>query len=874
MALSPMMQQYFSIKEQYPGYILMYRLGDFYEMFFDDAKLVSKELDLTLTGRDCGEDERAPMCGVPFHKADVYIGRLIEHGHKVAICEQTEDPAKAKGLVKREIVRVVTPGTVLDPEILDDSRNNYLCSLYFTDTSCGAAFSDISTGKIYATVFSGTTKFESLCSELASYAPSEILTSISSEKLPKMTAFVKERLKDVMISDKNCDLFDYDYAKNKVEALFGKEKFISISAHPEALVAVGAMIAYFATTQKTDNVYVSSLDVYTGGRYMELDSNTIRNLELIETMRNKDRKGSLLGVIDRTGTAMGARMLRSRLLRPLLSVAEIRRRQQAVSALYNDYMSREELKSLLSSILDLERLTARIIYGSANARDLFSIGESLKPLSEIKVKISSLNSELIKDIYNSFDDLSDIRGLISSAINPEAPLTVKEGNIIANGFNPDVDFLRSVRDNGKDWIRQIEEKEKEATGIKNLKVSYNRVFGYYIEVTNSQKHLVPDTYIRKQTLTGSERYITEELKEVENTILGSNDKLCALEYSIFCDIRQQVSDAANRIFAIADKVAEIDTYTSLADAAKKFNYTCPEVDSSDVISIKDGRHPVVERNVGDSYFVPNDTKLDTDKNKMMLITGPNMAGKSTYMRQVAIITLLAQIGSFVPAMEARIGISDMIFTRVGASDDLASGQSTFMLEMTEVSYILSKATSRSLIIYDEIGRGTSTYDGMSIARAVAEYSVSKKIGARTLFATHYHELTVLEEEIPGIVNYNIAAKKRGDSITFLRKIIRGSTDDSYGIEVAKLAGIPNEVVKRAKEILNSIENTESMSDRKKRLSDAASAKHEEENLFTQIEDSINNDIADRLRKTELNTLTPIEAINLIWELKGMLTTRE
>ena len=866
---SAMMDQYFGIKNEYPDYIIMFRLGDFYEMFFDDAKLVSAELQLTLTGRDWGEKERAPMCGVPFHKADTYIGRLIENGHKVAICEQTEDPAKAKGLVKREVVRVITPGTVLDPDVLEEKKNNYLCSLCFSESACGASFSDITTGKVYATQFKGDDKVERLCSELASYAPSEILLNVTKDKVPRVTAFVRERLRDVMISDLSPEHFAVDGARDRVCRYFGKENELALFAHPEMALAVSAMLSYISATQKTDKLYVSALDIYQGGRYMELDSNCIRNLEITETMRAKERKGSLLEVVDKTKTAMGARLLRRWLLRPLLSVPDIRRRQCAVKDLYDDFLVREELRNLLTGILDLERLTAKTVYGSSNARDLLAVAESLKPLAEVKKLISRLGCDVFKTISADFDDLSDICELIATSVNEQAPLALREGNLIADGFNTDVDFLRKVRDNGAEWIKEIEEKEREATGIKTMKVSYNRVFGYYLEVTNSQKDLVPAHYIRKQTLSGSERYITEELKEIENTILGANDKLCALEYNLFCEIRNKVSAAASRIFAAADVISEIDVYASFAETAKKLNYICPEVDNSTVLEIKDGRHPVVERYVGDSYFVPNDTSLDTERNKLMLITGPNMAGKSTYMRQVAIITLLAQTGSYVPASDARIGIADMIFTRVGASDDLASGQSTFMLEMTEVSQILSKATSRSLIIYDEIGRGTSTYDGMSIARAVAEYS-AKKIGARTLFATHYHELTVMEGEIGGVVNYNIAAKKRGDSITFLRKIVRGSTDDSYGIDVAKLAGVPNEVVKRAREVLRSIESDTHLVTRKVEEKPV----NEEFNLFTELEDNINSDIADRLRKTDLNTLTPIEAINLVWELKGMLANTD
>ena len=866
---SKMMDQYFAIKEQYPDYFIFFRLGDFYEMFFEDAKTCSKLLDLTLTGRDWGEKERAPMCGVPFHKSDIYIGRLVEKGYKVAICEQTEDPATAKGLVRREVVRVVTPGTVLDPDLLDDTKNNYLCTLFFSEKACGAAFSDISTGKVYTTSFAGKDKIDRLCAELVSYAPSEIIVNVKKSDVPRVSAFISERLRDVMFSDTTPEIFDIDGANDRISRYFGKDVSLSLLKSEESTLAVSALLNYVCATQKTENIYVNQLEIYKDGRYMELDSNCIRNLELVESMRSKDRRGTLIEVLDRTKTALGARLLRRRLLRPLLSVADIRRRQNALLDLYNDFMIREELRDLLSDVLDIERLMARIVYGSANARDIYAIGESLKPLPALKEKLSALRSDLFSELLYGFDDLEDIRSLISASISEKAPLTIREGNIIADGYNADVDFLRSVANNGSAWIKEVEEKEKEATGIKNLRVAYNRVFGYFIEVTNSQKELVPDRYIRKQTLTNCERYITEELKEIENTVLGANDKLCALEYNLFCEIREKVSSAASRIFAAADKIAEIDVYSSLAEVAKKQNFCCPEVDNSDVIEIKDGRHPVVERFVGDSYFVPNDTYLDIKSNKLMLITGPNMAGKSTYMRQVAIITLLAQIGSFVPAREARIGICDMVFTRVGASDDLASGQSTFMLEMTEVSQILAKATKRSLIIYDEIGRGTSTFDGMSIARAVAEYS-AKKLSARTLFATHYHELTVMENEVDGVVNFNIAAKKRGDSITFLRKIVRGATDESYGIEVAKLAGVPSEVIKRAREVLAEIQNGEHLVAAPK----VQNTDHEEFNLFTQIEDSINSEVADRINNTELNTLTPIEAMNLIWELKGMLSKKD
>ncbi len=868
MALSPMMQQYFEIKEKYKDYILMYRLGDFYEMFFDDALVVSKELELTLTGRDCGEEERAPMCGVPFHKSDVYIGRLVERGFKVAICEQTEDPSLAKGLVKREVVRVVTPGTIIENTLLTDSKNNYLGALYIDNGKCaGVAFADITTGKVCATEFDGEDCITKVINELGTYSPSELLVSCERERIPELDSYVLEK-RNAVISFDERDRFDYSAAKGNCAQCFGTEKSEILSSYRSAMCAVGALFSYIIETQKTDLSYIKDLDFYTDGKYVGLDFNTRRNLELVESMRTKDKKGSLLSVIDRTSTAMGARLLCYYILHPLRDVSDIRRRQAAVTDFYSDFMTREESRALLSGVLDLERLMAKVAYGSANARDLLGIYSSIKIVPDIKRLLSSFESEEISSLVDNLDELLDIAALIFESINEKAPNTLREGNIIKDGFNSDIDYLRSVKDNGTQWISEIEQKEREATGIKTLRVAYNKVFGYFIEVTKSLVDMVPDRYIRKQTLTNCERYITQELKEFESTILGANEKLEALEYSVFQEIREKIFENTERIFATANALSKIDVYISMADVAGKHNYTMPEVDNSDIIEIKDGRHPVVEKFVSDSYFVPNDTYLDTQKNRLMLITGPNMAGKSTYMRQVAIITLLAQIGSYVPASYCHIGVCDKIFTRVGASDDLASGQSTFMLEMNEVAYILKNATRRSLIIYDEIGRGTSTYDGMSIARAVAEYTHSDNIRAKTLFATHYHELTVLEDEFEGIVNYNIAAKKRDDSITFLRKIVKGSTDDSYGIEVAKLAGLPASVIKRAKQVLKSIESTSVKESPKRKESNVQT--DELPNMIAQMESSINEEIADKIKALDINTLTPIEAIGLLYDFKKTL----
>ncbi len=865
-SVTPMMRQYLDIKAQYPDHILMYRLGDFFEMFFADAVLVSRELELTLTGRDCGNDRRAAMCGVPFHKADVYIGRLVERGHKVAVCEQTEDPAEAKGLVRREIVRVVTPGTVTDGTLLAEKQNNYLASIFYTEHAIGLCFADVSTGQISTTLLEGEDVPARLRYELAVYAPSEVILNVPASTCRAVTEALSGY--SAYLTDDRPDLFDELSARMTVAAHFADTS--ERLAHTASLCAVGALLAYIAETQRSASAFVRELNIYTDGQAMEIDLSTRRNLELTEAMRTKEKKGSLLWVLDKTRTSMGARMLRAWLVRPLLNPVMIGARQVAVQDLVDHFMERAELRELLADVLDLERLTAKAVYGTANPKDLFAIFKSISVLPPLRKGLRSFSAPRLCELRDGADTLTDIADLLRSALAEDPPFSLRDGGIIREGYDPDVDYLRSVMENGKGWIKEIETREQESTGIKNLRIHYNKVFGYYIEVTRSQIDQVPDRYIRKQTLANCERYITEELKDMEATVLGAADKLNALEFSIFTKLREQVAEAAARIQDAAARIAEIDVYLSLAEVAFKNNYVCPEVDLSDKFEVTDGRHPVVERCLADHYFVPNDTKMDTEKNRLLLITGPNMAGKSTYMRQVALMAVMAQMGSFVPARAARIGIVDKLFTRVGASDDLASGQSTFMLEMNEVANILKKATSRSLIVYDEVGRGTSTYDGMSIARAVAEYTLGKKIGARTLFATHYHELTVLEDEFEGVVNYNIAAKKQKDTIIFLRKIVRGATDDSYGIEVAKLAGVPNEVVRRAKEILSQIESGAPYA-----RAVAKSCKTDEPQLpdmLTSLADMEAREAAEKIRRVELDTMTPIEAMNFIFELKKLVTT--
>lgn len=868
MAVTPMMQQYLDIKARNEDSILFFRLGDFYEMFYDDAKLVSRELDLTLTGKDCGEAQRAPMCGIPYHSADTYIGRLIALGHKVVICEQTEDPATAKGLVRREVIRVVTPGTVIDSGLLDENRNNYLCAIYFngtggtvkTDiTTIGAAFADVSTGDISATVLTGQSAMQKLLGELGTFAPREVLLSVGRNTFPALNQFITDRL-HAIIGDCDEERFDLETAGRQLLRRFGKTPSETGSENESAVRAVGALLSYIAETQLTDDSYIKNLNFYTEGQFLEIDLNTRRNLELCETMRTKEKKGTLLWILDHTKTSMGARLIRRWTEQPLINVRAIISRQSAVAELFDNFIMREEISNLLRGVLDLERLTTKIVYGTAGPKDLCAVLQTVKLIPAIKAQLTDSESSELHTIYDTLDTLDDIENLLSSAIVDEPPFSVREGGIIRQGYDAGVDELNDIIHNGRGYIEKIETEEREKSGIRGLKIGYNRVFGYYIEITKSNLADVPDRYIRKQTLSNCERYITQELKDMESTILGAADRVAALEYELFCKIRDSVAAQTERIQVTAGMLASLDVYISLAEVAQKNNYVRPEVDCGDTIRIKDGRHPVVEQFVTDGYFVPNDTNLDTNHNRLMLITGPNMAGKSTYMRQVALIVIMAQLGSFIPAKEAQLGIVDRLFTRVGASDDLASGQSTFMLEMTEVAYILNNATKRSLIIYDEIGRGTSTFDGMSIARATAEYTLSKKIGAKTLFATHYHELTALEVEFDGAVNYNIAAKKKGDDIIFLRKILKGAADDSYGIEVAKLAGVPAEIIRRSKELLHTLEA-------KSALITAAEPVTEEENQNVTFEDFKSADIIKRLNNTELELLSPIEALNLLYELK-------
>ncbi len=863
--MTPMMEQYFEIKKQYKDFLLFYRLGDFYEMFFDDAITASRELELTLTGRDCGEAERAPMCGVPFHSSEKYIAVLMEKGYKVAICEQVEDPATAKGLVRREVIRVVTPGTVIDAGMLPEKKNNYLCALYLTEMAYGLCFADISTAQIRTTVITGDSMDEHLVNELATYTPTEVIANLPAAKFGTAADFLVSR--HAILEDNCPGRFDYEVCLALVTEQFGDTLREGMPEDKAMICAVGALLGYLHETQKTDLSYIKQLDVYNEGQYMALDINTRRNLELVETMRAKEKKGSLLWVLDRTKSSPGARMLRRWVENPLRSPAHIIHRQGAVEELYNSFMKREEIGELLSHVLDMERLITRILYGTANARDLRAVATTAAVLPELRDLLEDSTSEKLQRIWRELDTLEDVCTEITRAIVEDPPFTVREGGMISDGYDSEVDRLRSIMTDGQSWVEKIAAVEKERTGIRTLKVSYNKVFGYYIEVSKSFINQVPDTYIRKQTLANCERYITQELKDMEATILGAKDKVCALEYELFNRVRAFVAERSDRIRHTAARLAELDVYQSLASVASRYQYTRPEITDDDAVSIRDGRHPVVERFVKDAYFVPNDVELDTRENRLMLITGPNMAGKSTYMRQVALIVLMAQIGSFVPAYSARIGVVDKIFTRVGASDDLASGQSTFMLEMNEVAYILRNATRKSLIIYDEVGRGTSTFDGMSIARAIMEYTAGRKIGAKTIFATHYQELTGMEAEYDGIVNYHIAAKKRGDSITFLRKIVRGSTDDSYGIEVAKLAGLPNEVIKRAREVLAAVEQSS------KALRDAVEADPKQkkavpadENALS-IDDMLNARLIEELRAVDVNTLSPYECMNLLFEWK-------
>ena len=851
-----MMKQYLEIKERNSDSILFFRLGDFYEMFGDDARTASKELDLVLTSRDKSTedpDERIPMCGVPYHSSETYIARLIAKGYKVSICEQIEDPAAAKGLVDRDIVRIVTPGTLMESSMLDENRPNYLCAVYLGDMSA-ACFADLSTGDISVTEFA-TNDMRHIENETGSFSPAEAIIGGASDACAALREFLTSRLgclvqySGELFSDDNGELI-YEH--------FGRDACAGMDA--AAVFAVGALLKYITDTQKTDISHLRMLRRNTGGAYMELDINTIRNLELVGALRTGDKKGSLLGVLDRTRTPMGRRLIRTWVLRPLLSTTPIKRRQSAVSELAAATVVRGELMAALRNIGDMERLIGKIVYGNAVCRDMKSLSSSINTLPELALLLSQMKCAALRECA-AMDLLGDIAELIDATIRDDPPFSVREGGFIKSGVDPEVDRLRSLLENSSAALTGIEAKERGRTG-KKLKIGYNKVFGYYIEIPRSVSDDVPGDYVRKQTLANCERFITQELKELETELLTARDRLAALEYRLFEELRGRVAAGVGRVQVTAGSVAELDVFCSLADTAVANNYCMPEIDISGVIVISDGRHPVVELAQKDTLFVPNDTFLDGGAARTAIITGPNMAGKSTYMRQIALIVLMAQMGSFVPAKHARIGIVDRVFTRIGASDDLSAGKSTFMVEMTEVADILKNATRSSLLILDEIGRGTSTYDGMSVARAVLEHCADKrKLGAKTLFATHYHELTALEDDIDGVKNYNISAKKRGDDIIFLRKIVPGGADDSYGIEVAGLAGVPDAVIKRAKAVLKDLENTDMPHrERTAQVSDSVSGQ-------LSLIDMGGSEIAAILNSTDLNTLTPLEALNMLFELK-------
>lgn len=860
--LTPMMRQYFEIKNQNPGGILLYRLGDFYEMFYDDAKIASKELDLVLTGRDCGQEERAPMCGIPFHSSEGYIAKLVKNGHKVFICEQTEDPKKAKGLVKREIIRTITPGTVIEASMLQEDCNNYICSVYLSATGVGVCFADITTGEMLATDMAGSDAAVYAMNELGRFLPRETLLNPAAASDEQLGRFLREHI-ECGIEYRQEESYDMAVCMQQVQGHFPKLENNLLEDHPSIVCAVGALLEYLTDTQKSDLANMDTLQIYHQGQYLELDLNARRNLELFETMRTKEKKGSLLWVLDKTRTAMGARLLRQWMSKPLRNPNQILQRQRAVGELKDDLAKRSALTDELRQMFDMERLISRIVYGTANCRDLRSMSATLEHVPAIRGQLIQCETSMLTVLGDSMDELQDIQQLITASIVDDPPFSLREGKFIRDGYSEELDDLRDIASGGKGAIAAIEAREREATGIPKLKVGYNRVFGYYIEVSRLHSDKVPAHYVRKQTLANAERYITEELKQYENTVLQANERIVELEYSLFTEIREQISAAVHRIQITAQTLAQTDVLCALAEVADVYNYCCPEVEYSSVIDIRDGRHPVVERMLRDSMFIANDTLLDDKANRTAIITGPNMAGKSTYMRQVALITIMAQMGSFVPARSARIGIADRVFTRVGASDDLASGQSTFMVEMSEVADILLHATRFSLVILDEIGRGTSTFDGMSIARAVVEYiSDPKKVGARTLFATHYHELTALEELLDGVKNYNIAVKKRGDDITFLRKIVPGGADDSYGIEVAKLAGVPKPVLRRAKRILKDLE----ASAPKIEIHEVAEEEEPQISLMGMQSDAV----SEKLRSVNVNTMTPIEALNLIYELQKMV----
>ena len=876
------MQKYIDTKEEYPGCILFYRLGDFYEMFFEDAVTVSRELELTLTGKSCGLEERAPMCGVPYHAVDGYLNRLVAKGYKVAICEQTEDPKQAKGLVRREVVRVVTPGTILDSQMMDESRNKYIMCIVYLADRYGVSVADVSTGDYFVTELPDGGKLKD---EIFKFTPSEIICNESFYMSGMDLEDLKDRLK-IALYALDAWYFDDALCRKKLLEHFQVKTLdgLGLGDLDCGMISAGALLQYLLETQKNNLAHMTHITRYTTGKYMMLDSSTRRNLELCETLREKQKRGSLLWVLDKTRTAMGARTLRKYVEQPLIEQEEIERRLDAVAELKDAAICREEIREYLSPVYDLERLITKITYGTANPRDLTAFSGSLEMLPHVRYILEEMHSGLLCEVRENLDTLEDLCSLVKSAIAEEPPLAMKEGNIIRDGYNEEVDTLRRAKSEGKGWLAKLEEEEREKTGIKNLKIKYNKVFGYYLEVTNSYKNMVPDYFMRKQTLANAERYITPELKELEDTILGAEDKLYALEYELYCAVRDTIAGEVERIQRTAKAVAELDVFSTLALVAERNHYVRPQINGKGVIDIKDGRHPVVEQMIPDGSFICNDTFLNDKKERISIITGPNMAGKSTYMRQTALIVLMAQIGSFVPAEKADIGLVDRIFTRVGASDDLASGQSTFMVEMTEVANILRNATAKSLLILDEIGRGTSTFDGLSIAWAVVEYvSDSKLLGAKTLFATHYHELTELEGKIEHVNNYCIAVKEKGDDIVFLRKIVKGGADKSYGIQVAKLAGVPDLVINRAKEIVEELAEgdiTGRVSEiaakcPQKPLKKAKSRKYDEVDLaqFSLFDTVQDDDVLEELKNIDVGNLTPIDALNTIYRLQNKLKNR-
>jgi DNA mismatch repair protein MutS len=858
--ITPMMRQYLKIKEEHSDCILFFRLGDFYEMFNEDAKTASKELDLVLTTRDRAKenpDERVPMCGVPYHSAQSYIARLIAKGYKVAICEQTEDPATAKGLVDREVVKIITPGTVTDPAMLEEGKSNYICGIALYGNGGAVCFADISTGEMCLRAYSDDCR-EHIVNELARFSPAEAVLNGGAAECKEIVEFLAGRLSSMIQRDDG--RFDPKECEERFEKQFGCSPVdMGITGEPSAVMAVGGLLSYIIDTQKTDITHINGLDYSRLGKYMELDYQTVRNLELVSSLRTGEKKGSLLWVLDKTGTAMGSRMIRSWITRPLLNPAAIKRRQNGVGELVKSTVQRSELIHTLKNVGDMERIMGKVAGGSANARDLAALAESARCIPLLKAQLYQMKSSVLMAL-NQMDDLGDIVKRIDDTIGDDPPFSIREGGMIRPGFNPEVDRLRGLLNNSSEALQAIETRERERTG-KKLKIGFNKVFGYYIEMPRSAANDVPADYIRKQTLVNNERFITEELKELENELLTARDRLGDLEYRLFCELRDSIAENTQRIQRSAQLIAMLDVLCSLAHVAAKNNYCMPEIDKSRAISIKDGRHPVVEQTQTDTMFVPNDTLMGGGDNMVNIITGPNMAGKSTYMRQTALIVLMAQIGSFVPARDAHIGIVDRVFTRIGASDDLSAGKSTFMVEMTEVAEILKNATADSLLILDEIGRGTSTYDGMSVAQAIVEYCC-KRIGAKTMFATHYHELTDLEGKLKGVKNYHITAKKRGGELIFLRKIVPGSANDSYGVEVAALAGVPDQVTRRAGEILRSLESGEPKKD-------SSSAPREETAQLT-LGDMSYNEVAETLKATDVNTMTPLEALNLLYELKKKL----